>query len=379
MGGAIYLIQDNDQLVEMTEDNYHYEDLLKKLLAQYPSLLAGDQINNAAPRRWLLVKPEAGVPSEEGGGDRWSVDHLFLDQDGVPTLIGIKRSVDTRIRREVVGQMLDCAANAVGFWPMERIRALFEAWHGEDTEKVLMEFLNSDPEILNPDPDFFWHRVKTNLQAGRIRLIFVADKIPSELQRIVEFLSSQMDPAEVLALEVKQYAGQGLKTLVPTVIGQTAAIEQKKFVQTREKEYWDEESFLRKLESSCSAEEVKITSKIIQWAKDKDLIIAWGKVKESVAFTPKVKHREGVRNLFFIWTFGKVTLLFNQMQGWEPFDDAKLRLELLQKIKKATGADITPDAIKLQPTFPLAILKDEDVLKNFLECFDWAIQLIRAT
>jgi hypothetical protein len=62
-----------------------------------------------------------------GSGNRWSVDHLFLDQDAVPTIVEVKRSTDTRIRREVVGQMLDYAANAVVYWPVEAIRAEFEA------------------------------------------------------------------------------------------------------------------------------------------------------------------------------------------------------------------------------------------------------------
>lgn len=65
-----------------------------------------------------------GIPGEEGGGERWSVDHLFLDQDAIPTLVEVKRSSDTRIRREVVGQMLDYAANAVVYWPAESIRAM---------------------------------------------------------------------------------------------------------------------------------------------------------------------------------------------------------------------------------------------------------------
>ncbi len=56
------------------------------------------------------------MPSEEGGAGRWAIDHLFLDQDGIPTIVEVKRSTDTRIRREVVGQMLDSAANAVGRW-----------------------------------------------------------------------------------------------------------------------------------------------------------------------------------------------------------------------------------------------------------------------
>lgn len=34
----------------------------------------------------------------------------------------VKRSTDTRIRREVVGQMLDYAANGVRYWPAEELR-----------------------------------------------------------------------------------------------------------------------------------------------------------------------------------------------------------------------------------------------------------------
>ena len=40
-------------------------------------------------------------------------------------------------------------------------------------------------------------------------MIFLADTIPPELKRIVEFLNEQMDPAEAFAVEVKQYVGDG--------------------------------------------------------------------------------------------------------------------------------------------------------------------------
>ncbi len=39
----------------------------------------------------------------------------------------VKRSTDMRIRREVVGQMLDYAANALSYWRVETIRGHFEA------------------------------------------------------------------------------------------------------------------------------------------------------------------------------------------------------------------------------------------------------------
>src|SRR5262249_51904139 len=89
----------------------------------YPNLLPGDQMDRAAPRRWLLISREMGVPSQEDGGNRMFLDHLFLDQDAIPTLIEVKRSSDPGIRREVVGQMLDYAANAVVYWPVEAVRA----------------------------------------------------------------------------------------------------------------------------------------------------------------------------------------------------------------------------------------------------------------
>jgi len=225
MTDVIYLINDNDELVEMAGKEYNSEALLQVLLAKYPSLLAGEQMDSSNPRRWLLVSREAAVPSEDIAG-RLSLDHLFLDQDAVPTLVEVKRSTDTRIRREVVGQMLDYAANAVAYWPIESIRAQFEAncqMQGVDAEEVLAQFLDNEIE-----PEEFWQKAKTSLQAGKVRLVFVADKIPGELRRIVEFLNTQMDPAEVLAVEIKQYVGQGLKTLVPRVIGQTAEAEQKK-------------------------------------------------------------------------------------------------------------------------------------------------------
>jgi len=98
MSAGIYLVRDDGQLVEMRETSYDTEAVLQTLLAKYPSLLAGDQVNPTQPRRWLLVAQEMGVPKSDAGGDWWAVDHLFLDQDGIPTIVEVKRSTDTRIR-----------------------------------------------------------------------------------------------------------------------------------------------------------------------------------------------------------------------------------------------------------------------------------------
>jgi hypothetical protein len=307
MGGVIYLIRDDGELVEMTEQEYDSEALLQELLAKYPKLLAGDQMDSDNPRRWLFISREAGVPDEEDGSNRWAVDHLFLDQDGIPTLVEVKRSSDTRIRREVVGQMLDYAANAVVYWPLERIQAQFEATatsEGLDPEQQLASFLDDDV-----DPDEFWQRVKTNLQAWKVRLLFVADKIPPELRRVVEFLNAQMDPAEVLAVEIKQYVGPGRKTLVPRVMGQVAEAGRR---NPRQGARWDEERFFATFGTDKS-EEVALAKDLLSFgAEVSGRPIDWGTGKDRGSFTAPLVVNGKRFSVFSVYT----TREFSLNLGW---------------------------------------------------------------
>ena len=101
IGTGVFVLNGASALVPMQATCFASEDDFQDLLARFPALLAGDQMNGADPRRFVLVEREQPIASESGGAGRWSLDHLFLDQDGVPTLVEVKRSTDTRIRREV--------------------------------------------------------------------------------------------------------------------------------------------------------------------------------------------------------------------------------------------------------------------------------------
>jgi len=75
------------------------------------------------------------------------VDHFFVDQEAIPTVVEVKRSSDTRIRREVVGQMLDYAAHAKLFLRIEKIRDLFETTtrkRGDDPDELLQAFVGGN-------------------------------------------------------------------------------------------------------------------------------------------------------------------------------------------------------------------------------------------
>ncbi len=353
----------------MKEQEYASEDLLQKLLADYPNLLAGDQIDATEPRRWLLVSREMSLASEEDGSGRWSVDHLFLDQDAIPTIVEVKRSTDTRIRREVVGQMLDYAANAVVYWPVDRLRAQFETSR-KDYEQALIELL----EDTEASPEEFWQRVKTNLQAGKVRLIFVSDEIPTELRRIVEFLNQQMDPAEVLAVEIKQYVSpdSNLKTLVPRIIGQT--VKKPGGIGTRGP--WDEESFFEELEVQAP-EAVKPAREIFGWAESKASRIVWGKGKQYETFFPTLGHKGTEHKLIQVWTDGSLTIWFGDMRTKPAFNDELKRLEFLRRLNEIPGVTIPDKAIDKYPSISLSTLNSEIALKQFLEVLNWFVQEVR--
>jgi hypothetical protein len=377
MHSGIYLLQETGQLVEMKPHAYDSEVLLQELLATHPSLLPGDQIDQETPRRWLLITREAPVPSAEDGGGRWAVDHVFLDQDGVPTLVEVKRSTDTRIRREVVGQMLDYAANAVVYWPVEQMRTRFEVTcqtQKRDSEEVLLDFLGADISS-----EAFWQRVKTNLQAGRVRLLFVADEIPPELRRIIEFLNTQMDPAEVLGVEIRQYTGQGLKAMVPIVIGQTAETQRKKAEPSRNGRQWDAPSFLQELQSRRGEKETRVARKILEWAETNQLRIWWGKGRKDGSFFPMIEERGTTHWLISIWTYGRLEVQFQMMQTKPPFSTEAKRLELLHRLNSLPGIVIPRDGITRRPTISLSILMNDVVLGQFLAALDWVIQEVRAS
>lgn len=221
---SIFLIHAHNKLERVPHSQYESEDLLQTLLEHHPELLMGDQINPDDPPKWIVVSREAGIPDSEGGSDRWAVDHLLLDQYARPTFVEVKRSSDTRIRREIVGQMMDYAANAQAYWPQDRIRALAADNHGglEELDTYLASFLElDDPTQSGSALEGYWKAVEKNLREGEVRLLFVADTIPTELRRIIEFLNEHMPRVEVLGVEIRQYAGENVRALVPRVVGQT--------------------------------------------------------------------------------------------------------------------------------------------------------------
>lgn len=365
---GVFLLQGENSLVPMEPGQFATEDDFQRLLSRFPELLVGDQIDPQSPRRWILVKREQSISTGQTGASIWSIDHVFLDQDGIPTLVEIKRQTDSRLRREVVGQMLDYAANCITYWSLETLQSGFEKTCrelGRSSDTALRELLGVDDGASD-----FWERVRTNLQAKKIRLLFVADIIPIELRRIVEFLNEQMNPAEVLAIELRQFASKDLKTIVPTVYGQTQATAQKRASPVQR---WDETSLFEKLSHIVGEKELAIARSIYEWMeKTAGRPLVFGTGKENGSVYPAFKPNGIPINPAYLSSDGKLWLQFGALEGKPVFGLIEARRALMEHFNEVRGANLREADLTKYPSISLrTIATDPDGKAKVLDALAW--------
>lgn len=379
MADGIFFIKDDGQLLEMNSHEFLSEEDFQKLIENYPNLLAGSQIDQENPRKWLLIKREFGLSSSEIEPDRWAVDHLFLDQDAIPTIVEVKRSSDTRIRREVVGQMLDYAANGVVYWPIEKIRQAF-------FERVQKDGKNPDSELTNligedADIDAFWSKVETNLKTGNLRLLFVADEIPKELRRIVEFLNERMSPTEILALQLKHYKSGEHKVLVPTIYGHTSQAEIRKPKAQKPSIDWNLDLAIEKFEELLGNEITNAVKKVLDWTKNKMPNMKFGKGYLYPSIGPYLIHDNNKIQIFWLTSDenGKIQIQLGLLKNFPPFNDETYKKRFLDSLNEIEGVSLSTksDWSRSFPEIKLSVLLSDSNLKKFLRINEWVIEQIK--
>lgn len=354
----------------MNESKYNSEDFFQKLLADHPDLLAGSVSQYDEQRRWLLIARETPIPDKAESTGRWSLDHFFIDQDAIPTFVEVKRSTDTRIRREVIGQMFDYAANAVSYWTTDSLEQYFKKTCldiGVEPDQVLIEYFGDDRET-----ESIWGDIHTNLRANRLRLVFVADELPPELIRIIEFMNETMPNIDVLGIVVKQYIGVSGKAYVPQVVGYTAiAAAQKTDSSKGPGIVWDANRFRMKLSQSDIQGLPDLFDRLLEWAtKISKYPIWWGKGKKNGCFALAFMIESEKLWPVYFYTGengnGYVQLSFANLSKHELFEPDAARINLLHKFNEISGISIPEDRINAWPSFPMSVLLDSSNFDAFL-------------
>lgn len=262
------LIKKGDELQMLSLSSYENEPKgLQDLLAKYPEIIPGDQINPEAPLSFALL----GREMDTGSG---RIDLLFVDNNGVLTFVETKLCRNRGARREVIGQLLEYPANALELWEKGEVREKaveFWAKKGKELNEMLQVKLGVE------DIESFWDEVGQNFKQGKVRLIIAADKLRPEVRRVVEFLNSKMEDVEVLGLEISYYEDGEISAFVPRLIGQTQAIVDRK--QHGKRQSWNYSTLKEAYEGLMNAGDKtdKLLGKrmleVLEWAWEKGLLI----------------------------------------------------------------------------------------------------------
>ena len=139
------------------------------------------------------------------------IDLLFIDKEGLLTLVETKLRKNREVRREVIGQVIEYASYV-------------SQWNADDVYRIANEyFLTSDvvpserkgitlDKVMKSDKivgdefsdEDFRYQIEQNLRDGRLRLIIAVDKLIEELRATVTFLNSN-SKYEILLLKVSSF------------------------------------------------------------------------------------------------------------------------------------------------------------------------------
>ncbi|QYE34856.1 MULTISPECIES: hypothetical protein [Sphingosinicellaceae] len=356
--GLIYMVDAGGALTAMAPSAPRNEDSMQALVARHPELISDEDGD------LLLVRREQPIADSIDGAGRWSVDHLFVTQTSVPVLVELKRAADPRLRREVVGQMLDYAANATAHWQAGRIADAFAKTataDGREPDLMLADFLGE-----GIDPGKFWSQVDDNFRSGRIKIVFVADVIPNELARIVEFLNDQMR-ADVRAVELRWFesAATGVTALSPRIIGDTERGIAAKAARNAPPAIECDEWIAMRL-APFGQPAVAGANQFVDLVR-----VLGGRAEPSVAQASIIASFEArgktIYPMFLVGTGGgQVQLALGYLKNREPFKSEESRQTLLDRLTAIVGP-LTQRPLHGFPAFPVSALTDAAIVRDVTE------------
>jgi hypothetical protein len=323
------------------------EKELQDILERNTQLVPGDLINPEDPRRWICLRRELPIEDPNNGENRWSLDFLFLDQSGVPTFIECKRLLDTRSRREVIGQMFDYAANGTHYFSRDKFLEYL-------TEEATKQKKSLDELLLEIDPDSgdsidaYLDLIENNIKEGQLRLVFFMEESPYELRSIVEFLNSQLERTEVIIVEAKQYENADVRFVIPTIWGYTEKARRVKKNTTitsssaggRKK--WSLEKFLIDLSEKTSESTVRDIHEFYDKAKEiGGFKIRWGSGKRDGSFSIICEEASN-KSFLSVYSSGLLAIPFH----WMNDSDSAIKLKeiVFSHISENTSLKIDENA-----------------------------------
>lgn len=211
--------------------------------------------------------------------------------------------------------MLDYVANGHHYWGAAEIMQLAEQSASNRGKNIEAVVASLGPSWVD-NVDTYFKDVETNLREGNVRMVFVLEDSSYELRSVVDFLEKQMERAEVLLVEIRQYEVAGQRIVVPTLFGYTEAARMAKRDSNQPsslgpRRSWDHASFVEDALTKVTTGQVESIRRVIAASEEQLWDIKWGTGKENGSLSIRIPGA-AKRSLFTIYSNGVLTLNF----GW---------------------------------------------------------------
>lgn len=187
-----------------------------------------------------------------------------------------------------------------------------------------------------------------------------------------------MNPAEVLAIELRQFISKDLKTIVPTVYGQTQVTARKRGGPVQR---WDEVSLFEKLSHSVGERELEIARAIYGWmGRGGTRPVVFGTGKENGSVYPVFKPNGVAINPAYLSSDGKLWLQFGALENKPIFGPMTSRRILMDRFNTIQGANLTELDLTKYPSISLrTIAADPEGEAKIINALKWMEERIDGT
>lgn len=192
------------------------EKWLQKMLPQCPELLPTVAIDDKRYSHLTYICGEAGTTTSKRG--QGHIDLLYISNTGHLVLVETKLHRNPESCREVVGQIMDYAANICTSWDYDKLNSLY------GKNDLYTDIRKKYGNIS--DQETFIQNVNYNLRHGELLMLIVGDTIRPSVENIARFINSPIDMKYQLALcEIKTYSLGDKFLAVPRLTTSTKLIE----------------------------------------------------------------------------------------------------------------------------------------------------------
>jgi hypothetical protein len=352
---AKILLMEGSKIRPIESSKFKEEAVLQSYLEQYPDLLPLDEVEDNPPPL-LAIGREVAVPSG-------AIDLLFIDSDGLLTIVETKLATNPEVRRAVIGQIIEYAS-FVCQWDADHIERQANQYLASRTNGETRDLYQALK--VEPDAEEVRAKLEENLRKGRIRLVIAVDELVEPLRSTVTFLNT-FSTFDLLILQLRDFELDAAKhVFIPSLFGYSGISKTEK-----QRKLWDQASFLIDAKARRSPAEFEVIRELY------DLAINTGRAQFGTgtsggSFTYRVS-ADGKLWLSLITVFNYYGVQFSLgMLSWRGVP-RELLAEFRDRVNAIPGVEIPKDEATLgkYPSIQFAPLTREGNLQRFKEALVW--------